>query len=80
MSGLDRLTRGPQAPKHLGFFRWREVGGDVLLTNAVGDWVFVAKDEHAAMLEQGCDPTDCGGCILDDECHTSTEGGDDASC
>ena len=58
MTGLHRIGRAPQAPKHLGFFRWREVGGDVLLTNAVGDWVFVSKGEHAAILAGELEP--CG--------------------
>jgi His-Xaa-Ser system radical SAM maturase HxsB len=56
MNGLAKLARAPQAPKHLGFFRFREVGGDVLLTNAVGDWAFVSKAEHAAIMAGDLEP------------------------
>ena len=45
----DLLTLGqrPVAPPDLVPIRFREVGGDVLLTNPWGDWVFVTKAELA---------------------------------
>jgi His-Xaa-Ser system radical SAM maturase HxsB len=49
----------PQVPAELMPFRFREVAGDVLLTNYTADWVFVTKDEFQAMmhgrLEAGSD-------------------------
>src|SRR5262245_35196767 len=36
-------------PPGLVPIRFREVGGDVLLTNPWGDWLFVSKDEFAAL-------------------------------
>jgi His-Xaa-Ser system radical SAM maturase HxsB len=40
---------GARPAADLAPFRFREVGGDVLLTNYVGEWVFVTKDELAGM-------------------------------
>ena len=50
---IDLVSLG-QKPKNAGTFvpfRFREVGGDVLLTNGLGDWIFVKKDELAAMYK-----------------------------
>lgn len=40
----------PKAPPDLVPVRFRAVGGDVLLTNPWGDWVFVTRDDHAALM------------------------------
>jgi uncharacterized protein len=40
---------GAGVPADLVPFRFREVGGEVLLTNHFGDWVFVSRDDLAGM-------------------------------
>jgi uncharacterized protein len=42
---FTELGERPKAPRDLVPFRFREVGGEVLLTNEWGDWVFVSRDE-----------------------------------
>jgi len=39
----------PSAPTDLAPLRFREIGGEVLLTNLVGDWLFVSREEFARM-------------------------------
>lgn len=51
---IDLAQLGPTPPKSNGMFapfRYREVGGDMLLTNIFGDWLFVTKDEFLAMAK-----------------------------
>lgn len=48
---FTQLGERTQAPKDIVPFRFREVGGEVLLTNDWGDWVFVTKDELAGMAK-----------------------------
>jgi uncharacterized protein len=50
MIDLVKLGRRPAVASPWAAFRYREVGGDVLLTNYLGDWVFVKKDEFSAMV------------------------------
>ena len=45
MMQFSALGEKPKVPSDLAPFRFREVGGEMLLTNYVGDWVFVSKDE-----------------------------------
>ncbi len=46
MSGLfTEIGPEAKAPEGLVPFRFRKVGGDYLLTNFLGDWVFVSPDE-----------------------------------
>ncbi len=49
MIDLIQLGARPKAGSPFVAFRYREVGGDVLLTNMLGDWVFVSKGEFDAM-------------------------------
>ena len=50
MKGMfTELGASAKAPTGLLPFRFREVGGDVLLTNYLGDWVFVSKDEMRSL-------------------------------
>jgi uncharacterized protein len=48
---FTQLGERPTAPKDIVPFRFRQVGGEVLLTNDWGDWVFVTKDELARMAK-----------------------------
>src|SRR5262249_43537917 len=48
------LGATPRSPGVLVPFRFREVGGDVLLTSHFGDWVFVTKDELATLARGEC--------------------------
>src|SRR6202035_1873418 len=52
------LEMGPtaKAPSDLAPFRFREIGGDYLLTNYWGDWVFVTKDELGVLARGQMDP------------------------
>lgn len=60
MTGLSTLfiELGPaaKAPSGLVPFRFREVGGDILLTNFLGDWLFVTKDEFRSLAQGQLDP------------------------
>ena len=49
---IELRTRGPRGVGTTPWaaFRYREVGGEVLLTNHLGDWLFVSKDELGAMF------------------------------
>src|SRR5262245_38899961 len=47
MSQLLTLGQAPVAPPDLVPIRFREVGGDVLLTNPWGDWIFVTPSQLA---------------------------------
>lgn len=50
MSGLfTEIGAEARAPQGLVPFRFREVGGDVLLTNFLGDWVFLTKAEFGEL-------------------------------
>jgi uncharacterized protein len=53
---LVQLQGRPKVASGLGFFRYREVGGDILLTNQLGDWVFVTKDEFSSLYQGKLDP------------------------
>jgi uncharacterized protein len=55
---IDFTAIGPaaKAPADLTPFRFREVGGDVLLTNYFGDWVFVTHDEMTTIARGQLDP------------------------
>jgi His-Xaa-Ser system radical SAM maturase HxsB len=48
---IDLVSLGRRARPDGKFvpFRMREVGGDTLLTNFLGDWIFVSKEELGAM-------------------------------
>lgn len=46
---FTELGERPKAPQDIVPFRFREIGGDVLLTNDWGDWVFVSRDEFRGM-------------------------------
>lgn len=50
MIELRQIGRRPAAGTPWTAFRYREVGGDVLLTNFLGDWIFVKPDEFRAMM------------------------------
>jgi uncharacterized protein len=48
------FASAPSAPPaDLAPLRFREIGGEVLLTNDVGDWVFVSRDEFSGMAGGG---------------------------
>jgi His-Xaa-Ser system radical SAM maturase HxsB len=49
MTGFVPIRKKPSAGVPLVPFRLREVGGEVLLTNPWGDWVFVTHDELAVL-------------------------------
>jgi His-Xaa-Ser system radical SAM maturase HxsB len=51
MIELRSLVRKPLSKGQFTSFRYREVGGDVLLTNVLGDWIFVSQDEFRAMAQ-----------------------------
>jgi His-Xaa-Ser system radical SAM maturase HxsB len=54
MSGLfTEIGAAARAPRGLVPFRFREVGGDILLTNFLGDWVFLTKDEFGQLARGG---------------------------
>jgi uncharacterized protein len=64
MSGLfTEIGAAAKAPTGLVPFRFREVGGDVLLTNFMGDWVFVTKDEMRSLARGELQP----GTVLHDK-------------
>jgi uncharacterized protein len=46
---IFREIGAPKVPPGLVPIRFREVAGDVLLTNPWGDWTFVSKDEFAGL-------------------------------
>lgn len=51
---IDLVQLGSKPPTSNGMFapfRYRAVGADVLLTNMLGDWVFVTQDEFLAMAK-----------------------------
>ncbi|MBI5537090.1 MAG: His-Xaa-Ser system radical SAM maturase HxsB [Deltaproteobacteria bacterium] len=52
---LTRIGARPDPKTPLVPFRMREVGGEVLLTNAWGDWVFVSHDELASLARAQLD-------------------------
>jgi len=49
MLQLNRIQEPPKSPGRLVPFRFREVGGDVLLTSYFGDWVFVTGQEFRSL-------------------------------
>ncbi|MCC6647771.1 MAG: His-Xaa-Ser system radical SAM maturase HxsB [Polyangiaceae bacterium] len=51
MIDLVSLRAKPQSAAMFVPLRYREVGGDVLLTNPFGDWLFVTKEELAGMFK-----------------------------
>jgi His-Xaa-Ser system radical SAM maturase HxsB len=46
-----------RAPGDLVPIRFREVGGDMLLTNQLGDWVFVSADEFRQIARDAIEPS-----------------------
>jgi His-Xaa-Ser system radical SAM maturase HxsB len=50
-----RLERPQVTPEKLGFFRYGDVGGKVLLTNDAGDWHFLEKPDFRLFLRGGID-------------------------
>ncbi|MBK9261085.1 MAG: His-Xaa-Ser system radical SAM maturase HxsB [Polyangiaceae bacterium] len=46
---FTEVGQAAKAPSGLVPFRFREVGGDYLLSNFLGDWVFVTKDEMRSL-------------------------------
>lgn len=53
---LVQLSGRTRAAGNLGFVRFREVNGQILLTNQIGDWLFVSKDEFASMYGGQVEP------------------------
>jgi len=49
VSVFTQLGPEAKAPSGLAPFRFREIGGDYLLTNYWGDWLFVTRDEMAQL-------------------------------
>jgi hypothetical protein len=45
---LQRLSLSPTKP---AFFRWREVGDNVVITNFEGNFLILSRDEFAAFAE-----------------------------
>ncbi|MCC6214548.1 MAG: His-Xaa-Ser system radical SAM maturase HxsB [Polyangiaceae bacterium] len=60
MQQLSALARSPKSPGRLVPFRFRAIGGKVLLTSYFGDWLFVTEEEFAALyrgeLPAGLEP------------------------
>lgn len=56
MSQLLTLGQKPAAPPDLVPIRFRDVAGDVLLTNPWGDWVFVSQADFADLARGKLDP------------------------
>jgi uncharacterized protein len=52
-AGKLRLSRPPLAPEKLGWFRWGRVAGKVLLTNDVGEWLFLEEADFRSFLAGG---------------------------
>jgi uncharacterized protein len=52
---LSEVGSSLRAPADLVPIRFREVGGDVLLTNQLGDWVFVSQDEFRQIARDAID-------------------------
>lgn len=51
---IDFAQLGPKVPKSKGMFgpfRYRKFDGDILLTNMLGDWIFVSEDEFLGMAK-----------------------------
>jgi uncharacterized protein len=46
---FTEVGQAAKAPSGLVPFRFREVSGDYLLTNFLGDWVFVTQDEMRSL-------------------------------
>jgi len=53
---LVQLAARPKRPARLVPVRHRPVGGEVLLTSHFGDWIFVSKQEHAALMRGELEP------------------------
>ncbi len=51
MQLLANIDAKPKSPGRLVPFRFREVGGQVLLTSYFGDWVFVTRDELCTLYK-----------------------------
>jgi uncharacterized protein len=56
MQELVTLGGKPKSPGNLVPFRFRKVGGDVLLTSYFGDWVFVSEPEFQTLYTGGSTP------------------------
>jgi His-Xaa-Ser system radical SAM maturase HxsB len=48
---FKELGAAVKPPADVVPFRFREIGGDILLTNPWGDWVFVSKDDFASLAK-----------------------------
>lgn len=48
---LASIGAAPKSSGQLVACRFREVGGEILLTNVFGDWLFVSKDEMARIFK-----------------------------
>lgn len=53
---FTEVGKDAQAPSGLVPFRFRQVAGDYLLTNFLGDWVFVTTDEMRQLAQGKLDP------------------------
>ncbi len=51
MQLLSQLGVRPKSPGRLVPLRFREVGGEVLLTSHFGDWTFVTRDQFRALFK-----------------------------
>ena len=56
MSAAIEIGRDASAPSGLVPFRFRAIGGDYLLTNYWGDWIFVTKSELGDLARGKLDP------------------------